>query len=532
LTKQTIMNQDKLLALVIVAVLSVSMCFMFVNVAKADIIFTDGFGSGDFSNWTGTVGSPSITTDVTNPVNGGTYSANFSLGTAECYATATIPPTTTLNYTYYLYFSGLPNNYICTTMAGDANNNSIYYRVTDSDGTYQWQFGAGNGQVTSSTPTIQLGQWYKIQLLAMTGSNSTFYFLVNDQLIATITNQTFGAIDELLIGHDWVDGYLGGDTYFNDVVATDITTPIIIASAGDGGSISPIGAVSAAFDSNQTFTITPNTGYNIADVSVDGSSVGPVSSYSFTNVQDDHTIAASFAIDTFNITASAGAGGSISPNGSVSVNYGDSQSFTITPDTGFYILDISVDGSSIGPVNTYTFINVQATHTITATFAINTYTITVTQASNGQIAPGMTTVNYGGSQSFTITPNSGYYIAGITTDAGSVAVSSPSGQTISFNNVQADHTLSATFAPDPTPTPSPTPVPTASPTPISLSKPKTTPTQSPTPTATPTPSSPTSSPSPSPQPTDGTPIFPLLIIVAGAAAVAIATLMLYKKKIV
>ena len=101
--------------------------------------------------------------------------------------------------------------------------------------------------------------------------------------------------------------------------------------------------------------------------------------YTFTNVQDDHTIAASFAIDTFNITASAGAGGSISPNGSVSVNYGDSQSFTITPDTGFYILDVSVDGSSIGPVNTYTFINVQATHTITATFAINTYTITVTQ---------------------------------------------------------------------------------------------------------------------------------------------------------
>jgi cell division septation protein DedD len=483
------------------------------------------------------------------------------------------------------------------TMAGDADNNSIYYRVTDSDGAYQWQFVAGNGQVASETPTIQLGQWYKIQLLAMTGSNSTFYFLVNDQLMATITNQTFGAIDELLIGHDWIDGYIGGDTYFNDVVATDITTPIIIASAGDGGSISPIGAVSAAFDSNQTFTITPNTGYNIADVSVDGSSVGPVSSYSFTNVQDDHTIAASFAIDTFNITASAGDGGSISPNGSVSVNYGDSQSFTITPNTGYNIVDVSVDGSSVGPVNTYTFINVQATHTITATFAINTftlaatqgdhgtiapdsntvnyddsqtftitpdtsyhiasltvdgstvavastytfsniqaphtisatfaidtYTITVTQTGNGQISPGTSTVNYGGGQSFTITPNSGYYIASITTDAGSVAVTSPSGQTVSFNNVQADHTLSATFAPDPTPTPSPTPVPTASPTP--------TPTQSPTPTATPTPSSPTSSPSPSPQTTNGTPIFPLIIIVTGAAAVAIATLMLYKKKIV
>ena len=55
------MNLNKLLALVIVAVLSVSTCFMFVNVAKADIIFTDNFESGNFSNWT-TVGSPSIQT--------------------------------------------------------------------------------------------------------------------------------------------------------------------------------------------------------------------------------------------------------------------------------------------------------------------------------------------------------------------------------------------------------------------------------------------------------------------------------------
>ena len=271
------MNPDKLLALVIVAILSVSMCFMFVNVAKADIIFTDGFGSGDFSNWTSTVGSPSITTDVTNPVNGGTYSADFPLSNASCYATATIPPTTTLS--------------------ARANNNSIYYRITDSDGAYQWQFGAGNGQVTSSTPTIQLGQWYKIQLLAMTGSNSTFYFLVNDQLMATITNQTFGAIDELLIGHDWIDGYLGGDNYVSDVVATDITTPIIIASAGTGGSISPSGAVSATYGSDQSFTITPDTGFYIVDVSVNGSSVGPVNTYAFTNVQADHTISATFAPD-------------------------------------------------------------------------------------------------------------------------------------------------------------------------------------------------------------------------------------------
>ena len=62
--------------------------------------------------------------------------------------------------------------------------------------------------------------------------------------------------------------------------------------------------------------VTPDPGYHIADVLVDGVSVGAVStSYTFTNVTANHTIAATFAIDTFTITASAGANGSISPSG-------------------------------------------------------------------------------------------------------------------------------------------------------------------------------------------------------------------------
>jgi hypothetical protein len=69
------------------------------------------------------------------------------------------------------------------------------------------------------------------------------------------------------------------------------------------------------------------------------------------------------------ISASAGSGGSISPTGNVSVNYGGSQSFTITANTGYYIVDVSVNGSSVGAVSSYTFTNVQAAYTISATFA-------------------------------------------------------------------------------------------------------------------------------------------------------------------
>ncbi len=73
-------------------------------------------------------------------------------------------------------------------------------------------------------------------------------------------------------------------------------------------------------------------------------------------------------LETYTITASAGLHGSISPSGSVTVNQGSDKSFTITPDTGYSINDVLVDGSSIGPENSYTFTNVTQDHTITATF--------------------------------------------------------------------------------------------------------------------------------------------------------------------
>lgn len=71
---------------------------------------------------------------------------------------------------------------------------------------------------------------------------------------------------------------------------------------------------------------------------------------------------------TYTITASAGANGSISPSGDVVVDAGVDQTFTITPDSGYVISDVKVDGVSKGAVNSYTFTNVTANHTISVTF--------------------------------------------------------------------------------------------------------------------------------------------------------------------
>ena len=75
----------------------------------------------------------------------------------------------------------------------------------------------------------------------------------------------------------------GGYTYYT-----------IKATAGVNGAISPSGSVSVREGRNQTFTITPNTGYAISNVKIDGKSVGAVKSYTFENVKGNHTIEAIF----------------------------------------------------------------------------------------------------------------------------------------------------------------------------------------------------------------------------------------------
>ena len=74
----------------------------------------------------------------------------------------------------------------------------------------------------------------------------------------------------------------------------------------------------------------------------------------------------------YTIEATAGAGGSISPSGSVSVREGRDQTFTITPDKGYAVSTVKIDGKSIGAVKSYTFENVSRTHTIEVVFVKGT----------------------------------------------------------------------------------------------------------------------------------------------------------------
>ena len=80
------------------------------------------------------------------------------------------------------------------------------------------------------------------------------------------------------------------------------------------------------------------------------------------------------AVESYDITATAGEGGTITAEGKVSVTEGESATFTITANDGYEVSDVKVDGTSVGKRTSYTFENVTAAHTIEATFAFTNYT--------------------------------------------------------------------------------------------------------------------------------------------------------------
>ena len=84
----------------------------------------------------------------------------------------------------------------------------------------------------------------------------------------------------------------------------------------------------------------------------------------------------------YTIKATAGAGGSISPSGNVSVREGGDQTFTITPDKGYAVANVKIDGKSIGAVKSYTFENVRSPHTIEAIFVKGTASASTGDSSN------------------------------------------------------------------------------------------------------------------------------------------------------
>lgn len=174
-----------------------------------------------------------------------------------------------------------------------------------------------------------------------------------------------------------VSGTPAESAYSNEVSTTIPTQTFnIVASAGTGGVISPTGTTVINAGNSQAYTITANSGYKINSVLVDGTSVGSVATYTFSNVQASHTISATFTqivvpppSNIRIISASASGGGSISPSGQVTVVEGGDKTFSIRPNWFRKLVKLTVDGNDVPLTYHYTFHDVKDNHTISAQFA-------------------------------------------------------------------------------------------------------------------------------------------------------------------
>ncbi len=220
---------------------------------------------------------------------------------------------------------------------------------------------------------------------------------------------------------------------------------IIEAVAGDNGNISPSGNVFADHGTSQLFQITPDANYHLTDVKADEESLGPVTTYTFSNIKAGHKIQAFFEIDNYTIEASAGANGNIAPSGNVLANHGANQIFTITPVANYHLLDVKIDGASAGPLTTHTFNNITANHTIRAFFGIDNYKIEASAGPGGSITPsGNMLADHASNQIFTITPLANCHVLDVEIDGESIGPVTE----YNFTNITSAHTIRATFETD------------------------------------------------------------------------------------
>ncbi len=162
---------------------------------------------------------------------------------------------------------------------------------------------------------------------------------------------------------------------FSDEVAYTVPAAVpstftITASSSGSGTMVPSGTAVVSEGSSVTYAIAPSTGYMVSKVVVDGVSQGAIAYYTFSSVAADHTIQAVFTPITWTITASSSGNGIISPSGAVSVNQGDDATFTMTPEIGYRVSNVVVDGVSQGDAESVTFSNVTANHAVAVSFML------------------------------------------------------------------------------------------------------------------------------------------------------------------
>ncbi len=237
---------------------------------------------------------------------------------------------------------------------------------------------------------------------------------------------------------------------------TAAETKTLTVSVTGNGNVSPNGGT---FDkgSEVELTFTPETGYVLSSLTVNGTSI-PVSqvvSNKYSVVIDEDTVVTVVFVKTLTITATIGSGGSVTINGtqlnsSSTVNIAEGRDVTIrvSANHGFTIDSVKLDNATVTLDSNNSFVvnSINSNKKLEVSFKTTTarqYTITASSGPNGIISPsGDNAVEEGKDISFTITPDNGYEVDTVKVDGVVVALS---GGQYKFTNVGANQNIYATF---------------------------------------------------------------------------------------
>ena len=152
----------------------------------------------------------------------------------------------------------------------------------------------------------------------------------------------------------------------------------VTATSGEGGAIDPAGTTLVKKGTSKTFNVVPATGYEVANVVVDGTDLGPISYYTFERVGTDHTISATFQkaqaggeIAIFSVlTTVAGEGGAVQPAGQAKVATGETVNVTFVPDEGYQLASVKVNGRKVEVTDNTYALTMDQNYAVTADFEV------------------------------------------------------------------------------------------------------------------------------------------------------------------
>ena len=226
-----------------------------------------------------------------------------------------------------------------------------------------------------------------------------------------------------------------------------LTEPLMVPGCTLDIAVSGLGIVTGSstekayvYGAPVTLTATPALGWHF--VGWGGDLSGSANPAGLT-MDGNKTVTATFAIDTFKVSATASGSGTISPAGDSFVAYGSDLTLLSTPSAHNHTADVLVDGVTVGAVGSYTFTSVTTGHTIQAAFAVDQETLTVNTTGSGTVArtPDASSYAWGTAVSLTATPAVGWHFVGWSGDLSGSA--NPAGLTMDGNK-----TVTATFAAD------------------------------------------------------------------------------------